>query len=295
MIMEPEVYKQYRETRLHEQPGFAYDTYLCSIPKDFSRVNLHWHDQMEIIYIKRGSGNVSINLQPMQVAAGDIVPIMPGELHSIEVSGGETMEYENMIFSLSILDSTESDDWCRRHVIYPLKQGMLHFERPIRPGSAFYRSVSAALDGADLACMKRESGYSLVVKSELFLFLHALYVYRIPDREPASSPEAVKLKELISYVKEHFSEVITIKDAAQLTGYSSSHFMRIFRRETGQTFVDFLNDYRLSASLYYLKETKESIAGVAALCGFDNISYFIRIFHKKYGISPGKYRKSGSV
>ena len=54
-------YEQYRETGVHEVPGFAYNTYLCTIPQDFARVRPHWHDQMEIVYVKRGSGTVSTN------------------------------------------------------------------------------------------------------------------------------------------------------------------------------------------------------------------------------------------
>lgn len=53
--MNLEEYSQYRETLLHEQPGFAYNTYLCTIPQDFARVDLHWHDYMEIIYVKKGA------------------------------------------------------------------------------------------------------------------------------------------------------------------------------------------------------------------------------------------------
>ena len=53
--MELETYIQYHETKIHEQPDFAYNTYLCTIPDDFKRVPLHWHEQMEIIYIKKGT------------------------------------------------------------------------------------------------------------------------------------------------------------------------------------------------------------------------------------------------
>ena len=49
-----EEYIQYHETKLHEQPGFSYNTYLCTIPLDFPSVPMHWHEQMEIIYIKKG-------------------------------------------------------------------------------------------------------------------------------------------------------------------------------------------------------------------------------------------------
>lgn len=152
MDVELEEYTQYQETKLHEKPGFAYETYLCTIPLDFDRVNLHWHDQMEVIYIKKGRGTVSVNLESYPVEAGCIVPVLPGELHAIDGAPDGPMEYENIIFSLSILDSTETDDWCRHHVIQALRQGTLLFDRPIRPGTAFHDAAAAALDAADRAC-----------------------------------------------------------------------------------------------------------------------------------------------
>jgi len=290
--MELEKYTQYQETQKHGHPGFSYDTYLCTIPLDFPRVDLHWHDQMEIIYVKRGSGIISVDLQPYPVCAGCIMPVLPGELHGIEHTGQEPMEYENIIFSLSILDSTETDDWCRNHVINALRQHTLRFKRPIAPGADLHRDASAALDAADMACENRMAGYSLIVKSQLFLFLHALYRHR--DKSAASSArtaETDKLKKLLSYVKEHYQEQITVSDAAAVVGYSESHFMRLFKQETGRTFVDYLTDYRLSAAVYYLKETELSVSAIAEMCGFDNISYFIRRFRSKYELSPGGYRK----
>ena len=291
MDVELEEYTQYQETKLHEKPGFAYETYLCTIPLDFDRVNLHWHDQMEVIYIKKGRGTVSVNLESYPVEAGCIVPVLPGELHAIDGAPDGPMEYENIIFSLSILDSTETDDWCRHHVIQALRQGTLLFDRPIRPGTAFHDAAAAALDAADRACEARPQGFALVVKSQLFMFLHALYCNRHTGPVRPLVEEAEWLKGVIKYVKSHYAEHITVADAAAVSGYSPSHFMRIFRREAGQTFVDFLTDYRLSAAVYYLKETQDEIGVVAENCGFANLSYFIRCFNRKYGASPGRYRK----
>lgn len=294
--VELEEYTQYRETTLHEQPGFPYNTYLCTIPQDFERVSLHWHEQMEIIYIKKGRGTVTVNLKPMAVEAGFIVPVFPGELHSIEGAEGVRMEYENIIFSLSTLDSTAEDDWCRKNVIEPLRQSRLEFPRPISPEKAFYKEAASALDGADEACSNRSSGYSLLVKSQLFIFLHVLYSYRVRtiDTERKKSDHTQNLKALISWVKIHYPEQISVEEAAAIAGYSPSHFMRVFKKETGQTFLSFLTEYRLAAASYYLKETGESISRISEQCGFDSFSYFTRIFRRKYGTTPRSYR-NGSV
>ena len=152
--------------------------------------------------------------------------------------------------------------------------------------------MSAALDGADAACEARGEGYALLVKSQLFVLLHALHSHRLADEAVRPSEDAEKLKGLIAYVKQHYREPISVADAAAVAGYSPSHFMRMFRQVTGRTFVDYLTDYRLSAAVYYLKETDEDIGTVAANCGFENISYFIRLFRRRYGTSPGRYRKN---
>lgn len=289
--MNIEEYTQYHETKLHDQPGFSYNTYLCTIPLDFQRVDLHWHEQMEIIYVKKGAGLVYVGTQCYHVSAGYIVPVLPGELHAIETENGVTMEYENIIFSLSILDSTDENDWCHVNVIQALQQGTLQFPRPIAPGTEFHTQAAAALDAADQACSDKKRGFSLLIKSSLFQFLYALYTHRIQPAEPVSTEHEEVLKSVLLYVRGHFTDKIRISDAAAVTGYSDAHFMRFFKQETGRTFITYLTDYRLSYATYLLKESRDPISAVAAQCGFDNFSYFIRQFRRRYGMSPNVYRK----
>ncbi len=293
--MEFDEYAQYRETKLHEQPDFAYNTYLCTIPQDFDRVNPHWHDQMEVIYIKRGEGVVSVDFNRLEVRAGSIVPVLPGEIHSIDGTPGGRMEYENIIFSPGMLGGGDEDEWFRKNVLEPLRNGNLAFERPIPPGTDFYLEAKTALDGADAACTVRTPGYSLLVKGHLFEFLHALYVNRLdrPLVEPRKSAD--RLKAVLADVKARYAERLTVAEAASLAGYSEAHFMRVFKEETGQTFVGYLNDYRLTAATYFLRETDESIGNIAVSCGFDNGSYFIRRFRARYGKTPSEYRKAARV
>ena len=98
-------YENYHENKSHTSAGFPYNTYLCTIPQDFESVALHWHDDAEIIYIKRGRGIVSVDLEDIRVEAGDIVFILPGRLHSIRSYPNVRMEYENIIFDMEFLSS----------------------------------------------------------------------------------------------------------------------------------------------------------------------------------------------
>ena len=71
-------YENYQEKISHGNPLFPYITYLCSIPLDFSYVPIHWHDEMELIYIKKGHGIITVDFTQYQVSAGTLALIIRG-------------------------------------------------------------------------------------------------------------------------------------------------------------------------------------------------------------------------
>lgn len=284
-------YGQYKETKVHEQPGFSYNTYLCTIPQDFEKVNLHWHSQMELIYVKKGSGLITVDLVPFHSPAGSIVLVHPGQLHAIEHEDCPRMEYENIIFSLSMLESREMD-WCSQRFYEPLSSGKMHLPSILLPGAPYYAAAAACINAADAACEKKEAGYPLTVKAELQLFFSILYPYRTGLADMPAAKNTEKIKNILNYIQNHYPEKITIRDAAFQAGYSSSHFMRFFKEYAGQTFVEYLLDYRLTAAARLLSETNEPVSAIAPECGFENLSYFCRCFRKKYGIQPSGMRKT---
>lgn len=96
-------YENYQEKKAHGSESFPYTTYLCSIPLDFKIVPAHWHDEMEIIYIKKGQVLVTVDFEQFQADAGSILFILPGQVHSIEQSGQSSAEYENILFKTDML------------------------------------------------------------------------------------------------------------------------------------------------------------------------------------------------
>ena len=102
-------YGPLKETKSHFDSDFLYNTYPCSIPLDFTEVPLHWHNEMELIYIKKGCMIVSVDLEYSVVNAGDIVVVMPGHIHSIIQNESDSCEYENILFNLDMLVSRQCD------------------------------------------------------------------------------------------------------------------------------------------------------------------------------------------
>lgn len=288
-------YQNYRETKPHTAADFPYNTYLCSIPKDFPQVPLHWHAELELIVIKKGRGCVSADLEKRSVTSGDIVLIRPGQLHSIEQEPGHVMEYENIILKPQLLMSGE-DDLCAVRFIVPFINGDLPSETFLTPALSYYKDLSECIRQIDLLCGTRTEAYQLAVKGLLFQFFFLLISNsQKKETAPASQTKSLeKMKTILKYVEEHYAERITIDDMASLTYYSRSHFMKFFKQHMGAGFTEYLNDYRLTMAERLLKSSDCSVLEVAEKSGFDNLSYFNRIFKRKYGVSPGKWRAHGS-
>lgn len=85
---------------------------------------------------------------------------------------------------------------------------------------------------------------------------------------------------------------ITIADiAATPLIFPESHFMRYFKETMGTSFVDYLRDYRLTIASRLLTTSDSSILDIAAESGFENLSYFNRVFKQKYSMTPRQFRK----
>lgn len=285
-------YQNYHETKSHTASEFPYNTYLCSILLDFTLVPLHWHAELEIVVIKKGTGLISVDFEKRTVSSGDIVFIRPGQLHSIEQNGARKMEYENIILKPELLISGEAD-LCARQFITPLMKGELRCVTFLTPAVPGYPEISDCISRIDHLCEKRPDGYQLAVKGFLFQLVFLLLSHRQKkSTSPALQTKSLeKIKTILKYVEEHYADHITIDDMAAITFYSKSHFMKFFKAHMGTGFIEYLNDYRLTIAERLLRTSDATVLEIAEKSGFDNLSYFNRMFKRKYGQSPGKQRK----
>lgn len=283
-------YYDYHEIKEHAGRDFPFNIYPCSIPLDFKLVPVHWHEEMEIISVKKGRGLVTVDMVPYEVGTGDAVAVFPGQLHGISQTGGEAMEYENIIFRPSML-MTADQDVCTAEFLLPLAEGRIKSPVHMKAGMEDYASLSECIRRLDILCRDKPYGYQLGVKGELFSLLCLLAAKSLPIHGECPSKSREKMKLLLGYIEEHYGERITVEDGAALCFYSNSHFMKFFKRYMGMSFTQYLNDFRLEKAAGLLRTTLLPVTDVAQQCGFDNISYFNRLFRKKYHGTPGAYRK----
>ena len=292
--MDKNQYKTYHENKTHTPTDFPYNTYLCSIPLDFNSVKTHWHDEIEIIVIKKGIGIVSVDLTAYDVKAGDIIFILPAQLHSIEQKNNDVMEYENILFKSSLI-KTSGQDYCGNNFLQPLLSGKLNLNPVIDHTCNYQAELSDIIRNIDNLCDSRPYGYQLAVKGYLFQVMYVL-VSNCGEikRKNVSRKSLEKTKSILTYIADNYKKSISIEEISNYCFYSKSYFMKFFKETMGMGFIQYLNDYRLEIAAKMLLDTSDNILDVALNTGFENLSYFNRCFKRKYGVTPRKYRTQNS-
>lgn len=280
---------------LHEKKGhfkneYQYNTYICSIPLDFSNIPVHWNDELEIIVIKKGVGYVTLNFQKYKVSSGDILIVLPGTLHSIEGSANASMEYENILFSKQFL-AFSSNDLTQKKFLQPFFDGELQIRNYLSPGHSLHREISNIIDFIDDKNDEKGYGYQLAVKGALMQIIYLLIANPPSVNESKQfNKHEDKLKSIIRYISTHYYEEITIDEIADFCHYSASHFMKFFKSHTGMSFISYVNDFRVTEARAMLTSTNDSILEISQKCGFTNLSNFNRMFKRKYGVTPRQIR-----
>ena len=94
----------------------------------------------------------------------------------------------------------------------------------------------------------------------------------------------------VEFIRTHYASKITLEEVARVVGFSPTYFSKNFKRRFGCTFSTYLNQVRVRAGKSLLLTTTSSIATIAEMVGFDDASYFTRVFKKMTGVTPGYYR-----
>ena len=99
------------------------------------------------------------------------------------------------------------------------------------------------------------------------------------------------IRKAIQYIRNHYAEKISLHSVAQEVYLSPAYFSRIFRQETGETFNAYLNTVRIEQSKKLLMDKSVRLIDISLMVGFDNQSYFTKVFKKNTGMSPLQYRE----
>jgi AraC-like DNA-binding protein len=161
-------------------------------------------------------------------------------------------------------------------------------EELLTRGGLDERTAEAVLAAADrVATAARTTAELAAAYRRVVLDLEATLESPISARQEHGARNAV------AYIRDHVSENLTLGQVAKVAGFAPEYFSRIFKRDVGTTFENYVLELRVERAKQMLKGTKLDVEGVGQVSGFRNRHYFHRAFKRRTGMTPVEYRQRG--
>jgi len=249
---------------------------------------LHCHPEAEFYYLEEGDVTFFVEEQSFELHAGDAMFIPPNLIHHASKADGMPCNYWALVFSL---------DWLSG---YLGGEGNLYVNTLLDHRQEAIMAIRASTNSEILERLKHLrlyadrpiQEYELRLLGELMISVQEIYNVVSAKVRYNERTDAARLgvQKGIDYVMAHYDESVTLEALVECSGYSESHFCHRFKSATGYTPFAYLNRVRVIKAAELLVTTNEKITSIAGKCGFDNISYFNRVFRKQMHMSPGQYR-----
>ena len=240
----------------------------------------HWHEYVEILYLIKGQFSAIVQATEYQLNEGDLIIINSGDLH---MTRSNTCTYLLLQISASQMRQYLPDfDTMRFDTIIPCSEQ----PAPLR----------ALLSEMNEIRQNPSDSYQLLFTSRLYEFLYHLcrsYSHQIPSASlTGSQRDLQRVTHVMNWVKVHYPEPLSLETAADSLALSKEYFCRLFKKYTGQTFLEYLNDVRTMHLYEDLQNSDETITVLMEKNGLSNYKIFMRTFKKLYGSTPQKMRSN---
>lgn len=251
------------------------------------QIGTHFHSCWELSYVISGEGIRTIGNLTEPFREGEIVLIPPGMPHIWRFESAIT-DCDGNIANISI--------FFERQLIASMKQLFPEMGESLEKIESLGQAV--AFCGASytdiseiLLAMRGIPAERRVPKMiELLLVISNSLEGRFVGRNSFMTRTEQRLEKVRIYCMCNYARSITLTELSQYIGMNRSSFCTFMRRQTGMTFSQYLNRIRLDYAEEKLLYTDCNVAEIAMSCGFQNVTYFNRLFRKRYGCSPKMIR-----
>ena len=239
--------------------------------------------EYEILYVDRGSGQLFMGNAAEEVHAGDFILFNSFEEHTFKQgSSGESFHCYRILFDVSALG--------------PAKDSCRNFFEGIRLCRFLQMPESLMVRLEKIASMKKNSeGMEVILRSVLLdIIAYAIETEQYERFSQIIDNEKRNISAIdnaLHYIRENYSENLSLGIILQLTNYSKSHFIRLFKECTGMNVSEYINKYRIEKACLDLIYTNNNITEIATASGFNNIQYFSRKFKEYMKCTPKQYQK----
>lgn len=250
-------------------------------------MQLHWHREFEIIRVISGSFTLFVNNTPYTLIAGDIAFVNCKALHRGEP---ENCRYDCIVVDLNLLN--RKGNATISSYVEPIINGELCVNALLPfDGSALY----AAVNGLFNILTEKRNSFELAVMGSLYAIFGMLYdsgfvtEYKTSKR---GAGQTAAISKLVEWIDENYTEQITLPTLAQRVGMTPNYLCRIFKEYTGNTPIEYVNLVRVEGVCNDIAHGQRNITTAAINNGYNDLSYFCKVFKKIKGTSAKSYAQS---
>jgi AraC-like DNA-binding protein/mannose-6-phosphate isomerase-like protein (cupin superfamily) len=261
----------------------------------FAAFPRHRHDFVEIMYVCKGAITHVVGGENIMIKAGELLFLGSNTWHEILPAGEADIAVNFLI--RPVFFHTAFDMMDEQNILSDFIIASLAGEGPA--DEYLYFAVSDVLPVQNLVenlvfslCHIEEASEKI---NEVTMGLLFLRLMRITARAETGggAPRTLALRAL-GYIDENYIGA-TLRQFAKQNGITDYTASRIIKGQLGMRFQQLLQEKRFAVAQQLLRTTRLPVTEIIALVGYENTSYFHRIFHKKYGMSPHQYRQSKLV
>ncbi len=253
---------------------------------------IHWHSDFELIHIISGEYTFFVEGAEYILQKGDSCFIPGNILHGDGAKKGNAL-YESVVFSIDLI---RQHSYLPDNFIGDILSGTIKLENVIPATNTEMKACIENLfdvlkvnpDGTELLA----SGYLLLLLGQYkkqHLFTTKNVISNLKKRQ------SEQMESVINYIRNNYNKDLSLDEMAEQANLSPKYFCRVFKDITGRSPVEYLNWFRINRACSRLRESSDKLNSIALDCGFNDFSYFIKIFKKYRKMTPLKYRNMGAV
>lgn len=284
------VNRAFQELKAHGSLEFPCAGYSELYTSQFDNiVPWHWHEEMEILYVRKGNVKLQIPGKCFELRDGDCFAINGNILHYAEAS--LSSELQSLVFSTTLITGGQESVYAQKYV-KPLAN--TSFDGYWLKGEEAEALIQGFVKAFEALAFDLP-GFEFTVReglSRICFFLYQQFQGEIQDGGVNLNQDGIRIRKMLDYIQEHFRDNITLTDIAGEAGIGERECLRCFQRTIQLSPMQYLLKYRIMQGADLLVDDPAiSVSEAAALCGFDSPSNFAKMFKRFYNSTPREYRK----
>lgn len=245
----------------------------------------HWHRELEILYVLNGHAIVHMDGEQYVLNPLDAIVVDYAKIHEVIYELPQTMgiciHVSRQLLRRYMLDSELLSIHCAGKHLTPEEQ-------------PYYDELCRYLKELTVLYVNQKNTYQLR-STALILDILACLIEHFSEAITKSASEAKvgnmeRIEQICDYVEHHYKEEITLQEAADELGLNKEYFCRFFKQNTGNSFIQYVNQVRINHIYQDLLHTDEGVQEIMERHGFYNQKLFYRMFKERYDCTPREAR-----